>query len=45
MHTQPPRKPQIDPAELHNCGTLHRAGVITAGCPGCRQHDSRTRTA
>lgn len=28
-------KPQLDPAPLHTCGTLFRAGVITAGCCGC----------
>lgn len=45
MNTNPPFKPQIDPAPLHNCGTLYRAGVITRGCPGCRQHDRNARTA
>jgi len=27
--------PRIDPPQEHTCGPLHRAGVTTAGCPGC----------
>lgn len=30
-----PVVPRIDPPPEHTCGTWHRAGVTTAGCPGC----------
>lgn len=43
MTTNTRPKPQIDPAPLHNCGTLHRAGVITSGCPGCQSHGRNAR--
>lgn len=36
MKTTPKPKPQLDPAPLHTCGTLYRAGVITAKCLGCQ---------
>ncbi|GAA2035303.1 hypothetical protein GCM10009839_39980 [Catenulispora yoronensis] len=28
--------PRLDAPPLHTCGTVHRAGVVTVGCPGCR---------
>jgi hypothetical protein len=28
--------PGLDTPPEHTCGTVHRAGVITVGCPGCQ---------
>lgn len=30
-----PAAPRTDPPPEHTCGTWYRAGVVTAGCPGC----------
>ncbi|WP_194894712.1 hypothetical protein [Catenulispora pinisilvae] len=35
MTPQTPMPPRLDAAPEHTCGTTHRAGVITVGCPGC----------